>query len=204
MEPKDKALLTELLPEQAIPILENLIPGRGIKIHFTRNRSSKLGDYRPPYRNRPFHGITVNTGMSRELTLLVLLHELAHLSVFEKYGRTREPHGINWKKEYSALISNFLDPGIFPPDILEILKNMMAAGQIRSRFSPKIMAHFRPQKEMNGKVYLRDIPENAQFIALNRQPYIKMEKIRTRYRCKNLVNGRMYLFNGLAEVAMLQ
>ena len=92
--------LSEFIPDGCLsPVLAYL---QQYKVHLTitRERKSVLGDYRNKVFNKN-HRITVNGNLNKYSFLITLLHELAHLVAFEKYGHRILPHGSQWKSEYS-------------------------------------------------------------------------------------------------------
>jgi hypothetical protein len=68
------------------------------KVHLTvaRERKSILGDYRHRTHSHN-HRISVNGNLNKYSFLITLLHELAHLLTFEKYGNKVQSHGREWK-----------------------------------------------------------------------------------------------------------
>ena len=43
--------------------------------------------------------------------LMTLVHEVAHLVAFQKYGRAIKPHGKEWKFTFQTLMLPFIRPG---------------------------------------------------------------------------------------------
>lgn len=52
---------------------------------------------------------------------IIFIHEWAHLTVWYKYGNKVEPHGKEWKDEYTTYLSQALLAGIFPGNISSAL-----------------------------------------------------------------------------------
>src|SRR6266536_4938792 len=79
------------------------------KVHLTvaRERKSILGDYRhrTHFSN---HRISVNGSLNKYSFLITLLHEIAHLLTFEKYGNKVMAHGNEWKTIYGSLLKQFI------------------------------------------------------------------------------------------------
>ena len=73
--------LEKYLPQNTFKYLRIWFSGYYIHIKVTRNRNSKLGDYRKLPDNS--HEITVNSTLTPQLFFFVLTHELAHLIAFE-------------------------------------------------------------------------------------------------------------------------
>ena len=59
------------------------------------------------------------------------MHELAHLNTYQQYGVNVNPHGKEWKKEFSALLEPVLTVSTLPSDIKNTLtksvKNLKAS-----------------------------------------------------------------------------
>src|SRR6476659_6274678 len=92
-------------------------------VHLTvaRDRKSILGDYR--HRTHASnHRISINGNLNKYSFLVTLLHELAHLLAFEKYGHRIQPHGVQWKNEFSLVLASFISKKLFPEDIEVALK----------------------------------------------------------------------------------
>ena len=66
------------MPEEAAPIISNWINDTGCLFKISRSRSSKLGDYRAPFRGSP-HRISVNHDLNPYSFLITTIHEFAHL-----------------------------------------------------------------------------------------------------------------------------
>src|SRR5689334_16864616 len=87
------------------------------KVHLTisRERTSILGDYRHAHHERT-HRISVNGNLNAYSFLITLLHELAHLLTFDKFGNRVLSHGKEWKTMFSGLLAQFLKNKVFPAD----------------------------------------------------------------------------------------
>ena len=74
------SVLEKFLPENALPYLKIWFGSYPCHLKITKNRNSKLGDYRKlPDKS---HQITVNGTLEPQLFFFVLTHELAHLIGF--------------------------------------------------------------------------------------------------------------------------
>ena len=99
--------LQTYLPEGTYePVLQYL---QQFAVHLTvaRERKSILGDYRHKGHGKN-HRISVNGNLNPYAFLITLLHELAHLLTFEKYGHKVSAHGREWKAVFSQLLAQFL------------------------------------------------------------------------------------------------
>src|ERR1700750_981029 len=74
-------------------------------VHLTvaRERKSILGDYRHRVQDKN-HRISVNGNLNPFSFLITLLHELAHLLTFEKWGNKVASHGKEWKTVFGQLL----------------------------------------------------------------------------------------------------
>src|SRR2546423_14754630 len=112
-----------LPPDTYAPVLQYLL---FYKVHLTitKERKSILGDYRHSthFSN---HRISVNGNLNKFSFLVTLLHELAHLLSFEKFGNKVFAHGREWKLIYGNLLEQFVKNKIFPADIeKELLRSL--------------------------------------------------------------------------------
>src|SRR3954466_9080666 len=85
------------------------------QVHLTvaRERKSILGDYR--HRTHASnHRISVNGNLNKYAFLITLLHELAHLLTFEKFGHKAAAHGREWKTIFGELLASFIQQEVFP------------------------------------------------------------------------------------------
>ena len=57
--------------------------------------------------------------MSPYTTLVVLIHEIAHLETRLRYGKSVPAHGKEWKQTYTILLKSFIYSNIFPKSIAE-------------------------------------------------------------------------------------
>src|SRR6476620_1179794 len=87
-------------------------------VHLTvaRERKSILGDYRHRVNGKN-HRISVNGNLNKYSFLITLLHELAHLLTFEKFGNRVAAHGREWKVIFGQLLARFIEHKVFPEDI---------------------------------------------------------------------------------------
>ncbi len=102
-----KDILLEYLPEKAVPEILNWLENSNVQLKITRNRHTKLGDYRPPIKHK-FHKISINYDLNKYNFLITLIHEFAHLNIWEQFKNRVKPHGKEWKEEYSKLLLPFL------------------------------------------------------------------------------------------------
>ncbi|MFI5133576.1 MAG: SprT-like domain-containing protein [Chitinophagales bacterium] len=205
------------MPSKEAPIrhLENYLPPgtydavlhylQHYKVHLTiaRNRKSILGDYR--HRTHiSNHRISVNGNLNVYSFLITLLHELAHLLTFEQYGRSVQAHGREWKTIYSQLLDQFLKNNIFPGDIekelLQSLKNPAASSCAEDGLL-RVLRKFDSGKSSHHLV--EEIAFNALFRIGDGRVFIRGEKLRKRYKCKEVKTGKEYLFSPVYEVELL-
>src|SRR5436853_67603 len=121
--PKSEAPLLQLqsyLPEGSFDEVLQYLQHYKVHLTITRKRQSILGDYRHAHEGKT-HRISVNGNLNRYAFLITLLHELAHLFTYERFGHRVMAHGSEWKNEFSKILAKFLLKKIFPTDIQRAL-----------------------------------------------------------------------------------
>lgn len=194
--------LAACMPVDAIEIITDLIRDHHIDFIIRRNRRSKLGDFKPSV-NGSSHKITINAGLNTHECLLVFLHELAHLMVYEAHGRKVAPHGLEWKHQYGRLIRQFVRMGLFHPSVCDLLVaysyRVKASGIADLQLAKALRVFDRNLLETPWQ-FLEEVDDNKLFKMMNGRLFRKEEKIRTRYRCYCLDNKRSYLIHPAAKV----
>ena len=174
-----------------------------IHFHITRERRTKLGDYRRPANSSSHHEISVNGDLNPYFFLWVFLHEAAHLETHLKY-RAVQPHGHEWQEEYRQLLIAHAD--LFPTDLQPLLKKythriplLHSAGkQIES-----LLHHYDADYNPNDVSLSLDNLQPGDRFSLKQRPWQTFEALvrrRTRWLCRDLDSGRQYLVNGSAQI----
>lgn len=202
-----KEILSRYLPQQAVDRIYDFVAAHGVQLCITRDRRSKLGDYRWPQRGCANHRITVNGGLNPYFFLCVMLHEMAHLDVYELYGRGVQPHGHEWQQCYSSRLMEYVD--CFPQELAKQLKRYTASIPLKRKLQQQLeqmLLRYDPGYDESSHITLNDLASGSLF-ALNSHPdqvFKSIEKQRTRWRCEEVSTGRCYLVRGTAEVMHLQ
>jgi len=203
MPPAFKENLARFVPVEALDEVAGIIVQHGIRFKVQGSRLSKLGDFRPARNGSPYQ-ITINGTLNVYAFLLVFFHELAHLLVWEKFGRQVEPHGRAWKETFGFLLRQAIEKGYFHPSISQTIYEysfrVKASGLGEARLQRLLRMFDKETVDAFDKVFLEDIPASTIFMAANGRLFRKEEKLRKRFRCHCLANKRKYLFHPLAEV----
>ncbi len=196
------SVLTQYLPAKAVTSVEKLLDIYKVNLKIVNERQTKHGDYRPLPNGK--HQITINANLNPYRFLITLIHEIAHLLVFINHGHHIKPHGIEWKLTFQQLMLPLINPQIFPEKLLPLIanhfKNPRASSDTDARLSVALKAYDKP----TDKCYIFEIPIGSHFSLPNGQVFIKGEKLRKRYKCKNLSNGREYVFQPNAQVYLIK
>ena len=193
------ATLAKYLPERAVAPCFELIKTHGVHLKIVNHRVTRHGDY----RRMPdgMHLITVNASLNQYRFLITLVHEIAHLVAFERFGRKIKPHGKEWKQTFQQLMLPFIRPEIFPHQLLPLIahhfKNPKASSSTDTRLALALKS-FDPEERT--KSYVFELPEGSAFRLYNGRVFKKGKKRIKRYECTEMATGRLYLFQPNAEV----
>ncbi|MDF2435793.1 MAG: SprT family zinc-dependent metalloprotease [Bacteroidota bacterium] len=199
---RNQSILYKYIPEKAVPVIAEWIYEHDFKLRIKKSRSSKYGDYRPPV-NGENHQITINYDMNKYAFLITLVHEIAHLTNWNKRQNRVKPHGEEWKDEYKRLMTNFMDYEIFPIDVIEALKRYMSNPAASSCSDLNLLRVLKRYDVRQDTVLLEDLKEGSTFSYNGSRYFVKGEQVRKRFKCKELKTKREYLFNPLTEVALI-
>ncbi|WP_276165570.1 SprT-like domain-containing protein [Zobellia alginiliquefaciens] len=196
------SVLQKYLPERAVESCLELIQKTGVHLKIVNERVTRHGDYRRMSNGK--HQITVNSNLNKYRFLITLIHEIAHLVAFEKYGRSIKPHGKEWKRIFQYLMLPFIRPEIFPTELLPLLanhfKNPKASSSTDARLSIALK-HFDEQQ--TNRTYVFEVPLGSIFRIYNGKLYKKGNRRVKRYECVEVATGRTYLFQPNAEVELV-
>lgn len=187
--------LEKYLPENTLQYLKIWFSDYYIHIKITKNRNSKLGDYRKLADKS--HEITINSTLVPQLFFFVLTHELAHLIAFEKYGRRISPHGNEWKETFRQMIIKSLD--IYQEDLRPILIKFSKSPKANFMASPDLVKYFHIDQQDDIHQFIENLKKGDFFIYRN-EKYLLEGLIKKNYLCKNLATVRKYSFKPLARV----
>jgi hypothetical protein len=197
------SVLQDFLPPHTYePVLHYL---NQYKVHLTvaRERKSILGDYRSKTYDKA-HRISVNGNLNQYSFLITLLHELAHLLAFEKWGHHILSHGKEWKGVFSQLLAQFIEKDVFPADIKNALMQSLhdpAASSCADENLLRVLKGY--DKKQEHLVFVEDIPSGALFKTHDGKVFRKGERLRKRFRCEEVQTKKVYLFSPVYEAEMV-
>ena len=196
----DFSALQKYLPDGSYePVLAYIYEYK-IQLTIARSRQSVLGDYRHAHQGKG-HRISVNGDLNKYSFLVTLLHEIAHLITFEKHGRKVQPHGQEWKHFFGNLLANFIGKNIFPDDVEKALNKSIknpAASSCGDEKLLRVLKKYDAPKE--GIIFIEQLQEGAIFEIKGNRVFQKGEKIRKRFKCKEIATNKWYLFSPVYEV----
>jgi len=195
--------LKPYIPGSSLEPVMNWIDGRRVHMRISRGRKSKLGDYRPPQKD-DIHRISVNGDLNPYEFLITLTHEIAHLAIWERYGRRARPHGLAWKSQYAAMLGTLIEKKIFPEEIESIIRMQVANPRANSKSNTDLVRALHSHNAVQTGVFLEDLPQGALFMLQDGRKFRKLEKLRKWYRCINQQNKKAYRINPVTRVTLIE
>lgn len=196
--------LDNYLPPGTMPIVLEYLHNYKVHLTITRERKTVLGDYRHKTMGAN-HRISINGNLNAYSFLITLLHELAHLLTFEKFGNSVQAHGKEWKGIFGALLSRLLDAQLLPADIEAELKNSLINPAASSCADDQLIRVLRKyDSNTNGGFLLEELAEGELFKIKGERVFKKGALQRKRYQCVEVATKKWYLFSPVYEVKKLE
>ena len=187
-------LLEKYLPSHSLEHLRKWFGNYFIHIKVTKERNSKLGDYRK--KNDGSHEITINSTLEPELFFFVLTHELAHLIAFENFGRRILSHGKEWKHTFREMLLESIE--VYSEDLKPIIIRFSRSPKANFMASTELVRYFRSEGESHLQ-FVENL-EKGDFFIYRKEKYLLEGLIKKNYLCKNVSSGKKYIFKPLAQV----
>lgn len=196
-------VLEKYLPERSVQSCFELIKSNGVHLKIVNHRVTRHGDYRRMPNG--MHQITVNASLNKYRFLITLVHEIAHLVAFEKFGRRIKPHGREWKQTFQQLMLPFIRPEIFPTKLLPVIANHFKNPKASSSTDANLAIALKMfDVEERKHSYVFELPIGSTFRIYNGKLFKKGNKRIKRYECTEVSTGRLYLFQPNAEVELIK
>lgn len=192
--------LADYLPSGSYPLVEPFLVQYKVHLTVTRSRSTVLGDYRNAHGGKA-HRISVNGNLNRYAFLITLLHELAHLITFIRFGHKVAAHGREWKQQFAELLKHLLNTDIFPEDIkLQLIASHRnpAASSCADLGLMRVLRRYDPKKD--GVLLVEELAPGDTFLIKGNRMFKRGEKVRTRIKAVEVKTGKVYLFSPVYEV----
>ncbi len=200
---KEKEILAKYLPKAVVDPVFAWVVRHQIHLKIARSRASKLGDYRPPGNKQTYHRISINHDLNPYAFFITFVHELAHLLTYKQYGKSVQVHGKEWKASYRSLMKPFLEKNVFPPDlqrtVYQHLRNVKASSHADVELARTLMLFDGGKQE----TLIEDLQPGDRFLFRNNRKFQVVEKLRKRYKCVELANQRVFLFQPLTPVEVV-
>lgn len=188
-------LLQKFLPENTLPYLQKWFGTHRIHFKITKDRASKLGDYRK--LSAKSHQITLNSTLPKQLFFFVLTHEMAHLIAFEKFGNRIPAHGSGWKTTFRDMLLESIS--VYESDLRPIILNFAKSPKANFMASPELVRYFHIQDEGDERIFVEELSYGSHFVYRSER-YLLETKSKKNYICSNLNTGKKYVFRPLARV----
>ena len=184
------------LPQNALPRVRELLEEHNFILKIVNERVTKHGDFRKLKSGE--YQITINNNLNPFQFLLTLIHEIAHHITHQEYGHVK-PHGKEWKFTFKKLMLPFLNPDIYPAELLPPLAKYLLNPKASSDSDPQLALAMKGPKKESHKKYIFELKHGSSFV-LKKKSYRILEKKRTRYLCLEIDSDRKYLISQNAEV----
>jgi len=196
-------VLTQYMPPAAAPLISRWIDYFQCEFKISKRRSTKLGDYRHPFKNEG-HKISVNNNLNPYAFLVTTVHEFAHLLTWNEHKNRVKPHGAEWKHNFKRMMKPFFDLKVFPGDIEQVIIHYLNNPAASSCTDLHLARALKRYDRESALLSMEEVPAAAVFSIADGRHFRKAEKVRKRYRCICLTTGRVYLFSPLAEVRLME
>jgi SprT protein len=202
------SLVRPFLPPAAVLHVEPVLAAYPLEVRIARPRRTKLGDHRPPAAPARPHRISINSDLNPYAFLTTLLHEVAHAATWERHGprrRRTRPHGVEWKREFEAILAPVVAASVLPDDVAKALARSMrnpAAATCSDRELVLALARYDPTPV--NRMRVEDLAEGAFFRVDNGHAFRAGRQVRTRRQCYEWGSGREYRVHGLLLVEPLE
>lgn len=197
-----KQALAPYIPEFTLDAVFELIKSNNVHLKIVNQRLTRHGDYRRLQNGS--HQITVNASENKYRFFITLIHEIAHLVAFEKYGKDILPHGPEWKHTFQQLMLPFIRPEVFPSQLLPLLARHFRNPKASSDTDATLALALKQYDPPNDKSYVFEIPYGSVFRIHNGKIFKKIAIRVKRYECQEISTGKIYLFNPNAEVELIK
>lgn len=194
-------MLQKYIPQAAVEQVYEWLREYKVHLRISRARATKHGDYRSPLNGKG-HKISVNHNLNPYAFLITLVHELAHLIVWENHKNRVSPHGKEWKTIFKNLMQPLLMEEVFPADIEKVLGKYLRNAKASSGSDTELTKVLNLYDQVTGFI-LEDLEEGSIFRVETGKTFRKGQKLRKRYQCVCLDNNRNYLVNPVARVTPL-
>jgi hypothetical protein len=192
--------LADFLPKGAFPLLQPLLIIHKVHLTITRSRKSILGDYRNAVAGKA-HRISVNGNLNPYAFLITLLHELAHLTTFIRYGHRVSAHGKEWQMEFAAFLKQFIQSDLFPPDIRGQLLQSVLRPAASSCADTGLMRVLRKYDDLKDDHCLVEELKNGDHFEIAKGRLFRLEgQQRKRFKAVEIATQKIYLFSPVYEV----
>ncbi|MGM5470494.1 SprT-like domain-containing protein [Flavobacteriaceae bacterium LMO-SS05] len=197
-----QSTLQQYIPEQAISHVLELLKHDQLVVKVKSERKTRHGDYRKLPNNK--HQITINSNLNQFRFLITLIHEVAHFEAYQSYGRFIKPHGVEWKRTFQHLMLPFINPQVFPEQVLPLLAKHFKNPKASSDSDAKLALALKQFDAPNDKTYVFEVPLGHTFKLYNGKVFKKGNKRTKRFECIEINTGKLYLFNPNAEVEIIK
>lgn len=198
-------ILSKYLPENAVERVFGLIKQHNVHLKIVNERATRHGDYRKTPSGK--HLITINASLNKYRFLITLIHEIAHLVAFEKYGTNIKPHGSEWKYTFKVLMVPFINTSIFPDSMIRVVAkhfmNPTASSDTDTMLSIELQKFDFDEKHV-GKNFLNDLPLGSYFRIKDGRIFQKGSLIVKRFECMEVKTKRLYAFKPNAVVELVK
>ena len=211
LKPPDLKALQLCIPENASGYVQDWFENNPVHVRIAGARSSKSGDYRAQRKYDPA-SISVNRTLNIYNFLITLVHEMAHHEVwndaiskdryssFRRKNRFPKPHGAEWKIKYRTLMEPLMTDSVFPANVLAGLTRYFEDPRSSVQKDKQLVLALMGYDLPDDSVMIASLPFDAEFYLPAGRKFRKKEKLRKRFRCECLNNGRIYLFSPMARV----
>ena len=189
------------LPDNSVVYVQEILVKYDIEIKVKSERKTRHGDFRVLSNGNCL--ITINSNLNKYRFLITLIHEIAHLYVYELFKNSIKPHGLEWKNQFRILILPVLNPDIFPKVLLPLLANYFKNPKATTDSDIELVKELKMYDPPTDKNYIYELDLGTRFGIYNGKIF-KLEKKKTkRYKCIEVETGKYYLFNANAEIHKL-